>query len=114
MECIFCQLPEFQFDYLTQKVREVKYHHDTTEIICSSCVQIIFSLSKERLQEFQELNRKKEKAKIVDYIQGMLRNTEEEDYGTGKRPSRPRLSKRGRDNRTLRNFTDKSRKTNKR
>ena len=112
MECMFCRLPEFQFDYLKQQVREVKYHPDATEIICSNCVQIIFSLTKERLQEFQELNKKKEKAKAVSYIQEML-NTEEEDV-PGKRPSRPRLSKRGRDNKTLRNFRGKPRKTNKR
>ena len=112
MECMFCRLPEFQFNCTTQKMSEVKYHPDTTEIICSNCVQVIFSLPKERLQEFQELNRKKEKVKAVKYIQGMLHNQEEEDV-PGKRLPQARLFKRGRGNQTIRNFKGKSRKTHK-
>ena len=96
MQCIFCQLPEFQFNYLNQKVIEAKCAKDVTEIICSNCVQRIFSLSRERLQEFQELNRKKEEKKTVDYIQEILLNKEEKNNDSGKRKTRSRLSKRGR------------------
>jgi len=109
---MFCRLPEFQFNSTTEKMEEVKYHPDATEIICSNCVQVIFSLGKERLQEFQELNRKKEKVRAVKYIQGMLHNQEEEDV-PGKRSIKTRLPKRGRDTQTIRNFRGKSRKADK-
>jgi len=94
MQCIFCQLPEFQFDYLSQQIKEAKFANDVTEIICSNCVQKIFSLSKERLQEFQELNRRKEKAKAVDYIQKILSSEKEKIDEPGKRSHRSRFPKR--------------------
>ena len=112
MNCIFCHNAELQFDYLTQTFKEPKYHHDATEIICSNCLQKIYSLPKERLKEFQELNKKKEKTKAVDYIQSMLHNQEEEDV-PGKRTPRPRLSKKRANTQTLRNFRGNPRKTHK-
>jgi len=114
MQCVFCQLPEFQLNYLSQKIREVKYGKDATGIICSNCVQKIFSLSRERLQEFQELNRKKEKDEAVNYIQGILFSKEEENNEGEKRTPRSRFLKRGRDTQTVRNFTRDSSKGNKR
>ena len=114
MQCIFCQLPEYQFNHSTQQTNEVKHSEDATGIICSNCVQRIFSLSRERLQEFQELNRKKEKDEAVNYIQGILFSKEEENNEGEKRTPRSRFLKRGRDTQTVRNFTRDSSKGNKR
>ena len=104
MQCIFCQNSEYQFDYLSQQIKEAKCAKDVAEIICSNCVQRIFNLSQKQLQEFQELNRKKEKAKAVNYIQEILLSKEEEINVPGKRKPQTRFSKRRRDAQTIGNF----------
>ena len=86
MNCIFCSMPETQFDMNSGRV-PTRHPKDVTGIICSNCFQIIASSPQDQVQRAYQLAVSQgvdNKAKALETFLG----EEIIDNGETKKPSR--------------------------